>query len=279
MDERFTRHARRAVVWADEEARSLGHNYIGTEHLLLGLLREHKGIAVRVLEALNIAPDRVREQVVRIVGSDEAGIGDRRPLTPRARRALGIASEEALRLGHDRASPGYILLGLVGESEGIAAQVLCRLGADPDDVRREVVRALSDGQETPVRSPERAVGLPRNVTFRARVEGLVVQTRCGVWDEERATLQPLRLDLDYLYEAGEGEDFYRTVDYGALTEGVAGLLEREEFRLLETGVRMVGKHVLDEFPPVQKVTVALTKLRVPLDREVSGVSVEATFDR
>ncbi len=279
MDERFTRQAQRAVVWADEEARSLGHNYIGTEHLLLGLLREHQGLAGWVLKALNVAPDRVREQVVRIVGSDEAGIGDRRPLTPRARRALGIASEEALRLGHDRVSAGHILLGLVGESEGIAAQVLCRLGADPDDVRREVVRALSNGQETPVKSAERAAALPRNVTFRARVQGLVVHVRCGVWDEERATLQPLRVDLDYLYEAGGGDDLLGTVDYGAVIEGVAGLLEREEFRLLETGARMVGEHILGRFPSIREVTVTLTKLQVPVAREVSGVSVEATFGR
>ena len=139
MHERFTESARRVVALADEEARSLGHNYIGTEHLLLGLLGEQEGVAVRVLKALSIAPDRVREQVVRIVGGDEAGMGDRRPLTPRARGALGIASEEGLRLGHDHAGTGHVLLGLVGESEGIAAQVLCRLGAESERIRREVV--------------------------------------------------------------------------------------------------------------------------------------------
>jgi ATP-dependent Clp protease ATP-binding subunit ClpA len=83
VHERFTESARRVVALVDEEARSLGNNYIGTEHLLLGLLGEQEGVAVRVLKALSIAPDRVREQVVRIVGGDEAGMGDRRPLTPR----------------------------------------------------------------------------------------------------------------------------------------------------------------------------------------------------
>src|SRR5215217_3546886 len=174
-DDRFTRSARRAVVLADEEARSLGHNYIGTEQPLLGLLGEQEGVAIRVLEALNVAPDRVREQVIRIVGSDEAGMGDRRPLTPRTRRALGVGSEEALRLGHDHVGTGHVLLGLMGESEGIAAQVLYRLGADPHGVRREVVRALGDGRETALGGTERVIGLLRTTTFRARVEGFVVQ--------------------------------------------------------------------------------------------------------
>jgi dihydroneopterin aldolase len=111
------------------------------------------------------------------------------------------------------------------------------------------------------------------------VEGLVVQTCCGVTDEERARPQALRVDLDYLYEAGEGDDLLGTVDYGALIEGVARLLEREEFRLLETGARMVGEHVLGRFPSIQEVTVVVTKVRVPVVREVSGVSVETTFGR
>lgn len=107
----------------------------------------------------------------------------------------------------------------------------------------------------------------------------MVQVRCGVADEERTTPQPLRIDLRYSYDAGEGDDLDGTVDYGALIEGVARLLEKEEFKLLETGTRMVGEHVLNSFPPVREVTVSVTKLLVPIDREVSGVSVEATFYR
>jgi dihydroneopterin aldolase len=279
VHDRFTQAARRAVVLADEEACSLGHNYIGTEHLLLGLLREQEGVAVRALEALGVAPDRARERVIHVVGSREASTGDRRPLTPRACRALELASEEALHLGHDCVGSGHLLLGLVRESRGVAAQVLYRLGVDPDGVRRGVARIPDDGEETTVGNIGRVMDLPRAKTFRTRVEGLVVQARCGVTDEERALPQALRVDLDYLYEAGEGDYLLKTVDYGALIEGVAGLLEREEFRLLETGARMVGEHVLDRFPPVREVTVAVTKLRVPVAREVSGVSVEATFGR
>jgi 7,8-dihydroneopterin aldolase/epimerase/oxygenase len=111
------------------------------------------------------------------------------------------------------------------------------------------------------------------------VEGLVVKAHCGVTDEERAWTQTLRVDLDYLYEAGEGDELSETVDYGAMIEGVAELLERKEFKLLEAGARMVGEYVLDGFPPVREVTVSVAKLNVPIEREVSAVSVEATFGR
>ncbi len=155
--------------------------------------------------------------------------------------------------------------------------MLYKLGAHPDGVRREMSRALEDSGETDVEGINDTASFSYATGFRTRVGGLVVHARCGAADEERALPQALRVDLNYFYEEGEG--LRRVVDCGTVIESVAKLLEREEFRLLETGVRMVGKHVLDEFPLVQKVTVALTKLRVPLDREVSGVSVEATFDR
>ena len=107
----------------------------------------------------------------------------------------------------------------------------------------------------------------------------MVHARCGATEEERALPQALQVDLDYSYKAGKGDDLSETVDYGAVIEGVAGLLEREEFQLLETGARTVGEHILDKFPPVWKVTVTVTKLRVPVARAVSGVSVEVTFGR
>jgi ATP-dependent Clp protease ATP-binding subunit ClpC len=267
------------VILAGEEARRLGHKYIGTEHLLLGLLWEQEGIVARALEALDVAPNKVREQVICVVGSRVADTEDyRRPLTPRARKVLEVALEEALRLGHDCVGAEHILLGLVGEPEGIAAQVLYKLGANPDGVRYEVVRML-DSREEPIGGVDRTADPLRATVFRARVEGLMVQARCGVTDEERARPQALRVDLNYLYEAGGGDDLLDTVDYSAVIEGVAGLLEREEFRLLETGARMVGKHVLGRFPSIREVTVTVTKLWVPVAREVSGVSVETTFGR
>ena len=180
----------------------------------------------------------------------------------------------------------HILLGLMRKPKGAAARVLSNLGVDLDEVRRKVVRALGAGRarrvlETFVGGDMGRVAASRTIkkAFRARVEGLVIRARCGVTDEERAAPQPLRLDLDYLYEAGERDDLYATVDYGTVVECVTELLEKGEFRLLETGVRMVGEHVLGEFPPVREVTVRVTKVRGAVDREVSGISVEATFVR
>ncbi len=111
----------------------------------------------------------------------------------------------------------------------------------------------------------------------ARIEGLLVHARCGVTAEERALPQALRVDLQYRYRAGEGDELGETVDYGAVLREVAELLEREEFRLLETGMRRVGTHVLESFSEIWEVTVMVTKLHVPVDCTVSGVSVEATF--
>lgn len=107
----------------------------------------------------------------------------------------------------------------------------------------------------------------------------MVHVHCGVSEEERALPQTLRVDLDYAYETGATDDLAGTVDYGTLIEGVAELLEREEFKLLETGVRRVGGHVLGAFPTIGGVTVSLTKLGVPVARSLSGVSVSATFGR
>jgi dihydroneopterin aldolase len=115
--------------------------------------------------------------------------------------------------------------------------------------------------------------------FRAKVEGLVVHAYCGDTDEERTLPQALRGDFDYLYEAETGDELAGTVNYGSIVEGVAGVLEKEEFGLLETGARRVGEHVLSGFPAVREVTALVTKLRVPVSRTVSGVSVEVTFSR
>jgi dihydroneopterin aldolase len=272
----FTSSGQRALTLAGEAARNLGHKCIGTEHLLLGLLEEHRGAAVRALEALNVAPDRVRERVIRTVGYgvDKKDYG--RPLTPRAREALELALEEALRTTRNYAAGEHILLGLLRESKGVAARVLGELGANLDGVRREVERIV-DGKEKIAEGAHRTARLSPATGFRARIKGLVIRACCGLTDEERAVPQPLRVDLGYLYEAGEGDDLFQTVDYGAIVESVADLMENEEFKLLETGARMVGEYVLGEFPSVREVTITVTKLNVPVAREVSGVSVEATF--
>jgi hypothetical protein len=143
MFERFTERARQVVVLAQEEARTLNHSHIGTEHILLGLLREDEGLAARVLENLDVTVERVRGQVVRIVGSGETTPSGQIPFTPRAKKVLELALREALSLSHDYIGTEHILLALVGENEGVAARILLDFDADPEKIRGEVVRMLS----------------------------------------------------------------------------------------------------------------------------------------
>src|SRR6201746_814827 len=143
MFERFTERARQVVGVAQEEARTLKHNYIGTEHILLGLLREEEGLAARVLESLDITVERVRAQVVRIVGSGEEVTSGQIPFTPRAKKVLELALREALSLGHNYIGTEHILLGLVRENEGVAARILLDFDADSEKIRNEVIRMLS----------------------------------------------------------------------------------------------------------------------------------------
>src|ERR1700716_4071762 len=141
--ERFTERARQVVVLAQDEARALKHNYIGTEHILLGLLREEEGLAARVLESLDITVEEVRAQVVRIVGSGEEVTSGQIPFTPRAKKVLELALREALSLGHNYIGTEHILLGLVRENEGVAARILLDFDADSEKIRNEVIRMLS----------------------------------------------------------------------------------------------------------------------------------------
>ena len=143
MFERFTERARQVVVLAQEEARTLKHNYIGTEHILLGLLREEEGLAARVLEGLEITVEEVRAQVIKIVGSGEEVTSGQIPFTPRAKKVLELALREALSLGHNYIGTEHILLGLVRENEGVAARILADFDADSEKIRNEIIRMLS----------------------------------------------------------------------------------------------------------------------------------------
>jgi ATP-dependent Clp protease ATP-binding subunit ClpA len=144
--ERFTERARQVVVLAQEEARTLQHNYIGTEHLLLGLLREQQGIPARVLESLDVTLERVRAQVVRIVGAGEEVTESQVPFTPRAKKVLEMALREALELHHNYIGTEHILLGLTREHEGVAARILLDFDADPETIRRAVIGMLSGSE-------------------------------------------------------------------------------------------------------------------------------------
>jgi ATP-dependent Clp protease ATP-binding subunit ClpC len=134
------------VVFAQEEARALNHDYIGTEHILLGLIREGKGVAVKALEALGISPESLRERVEEVIGHGEETPQGHIPFTPRAKSVLQLSLQESRQLGHHYIGTEHILLGLLDESDGIAGQVLLSAGASPDGVRQQVTRLLADYQ-------------------------------------------------------------------------------------------------------------------------------------
>jgi ATP-dependent Clp protease ATP-binding subunit ClpC len=171
MFERFTGQARRVVVLAQEEAQTLGHQYIGTEHILLGLLSEREGLAAQALSSLEISLDAAREQVAEIVGQGSGQRGGHIPFTPRTKKVLELSLREAQRLGHDNIGTEHILLGLVHEGDGVGAQILVRLGTSLDRVQEQVlatVRAAPAEQTRQVtvgRVP--GGGMPPGVTLRA----------------------------------------------------------------------------------------------------------------
>jgi ATP-dependent Clp protease ATP-binding subunit ClpC len=155
MFERFTDRARRVVVLAQEEARMLNHNYIGTEHILLGLIHEGEGVAAKGLESLGISLEGVRSQVEEIIGQGQQAPSGHIPFTPRAKKVLELSLREALQLGHNYIGTEHILLGLIREGEGVAAQVLVKLGADLNRVRQQVIQLLSgyQGKEAAATGP------------------------------------------------------------------------------------------------------------------------------
>ncbi len=180
MFERFTDRARRVLVLAQEEARLLNHNFIGTEHILLGLIHEGEGVAAKALESLGISLEAVREKVEETIGPAGSSPTGSPPFTPRAKKVLELSLREALQLGHNYIGTEHMLLGLVREGEGVAAQVLVNLGADLSRVRQQVIQLLSgyqgkesasggpsSGQETPSGSPV-LDQFGRNLTTLAR---------------------------------------------------------------------------------------------------------------
>ena len=191
MFERFTERARQVVVLAQDEARALRHNYIGTEHILLGLLREEEGLAARVLRSLGVTLEEVRAQVSRMIGPGEAVFTGQIPFTPRAKKVLELSLREALTLGHNHIGTEHMLLAVVRETEGVAARVLLDLDADPVTIRNEVIRMLSGpdappppSEPAPAPMPQRPAELRewphaesrvgRSLDVRALLPGLIV---------------------------------------------------------------------------------------------------------
>jgi ATP-dependent Clp protease ATP-binding subunit ClpC len=172
--ERFTERARQVVVLAQDEARLLKHNYIGTEHILLGLLREEEGLAARVLGSLDITVEEVRAQIARVIGQgDEPVRTGQIPFTPRAKKVLELALKEALALNHKYIGTEHVLLGLVRESEGVAARILLDFDVDAEKVRKAIIRMLGGAQPPPPGDP----GLQQEI--REREWGRIRRRRTG----------------------------------------------------------------------------------------------------
>jgi ATP-dependent Clp protease ATP-binding subunit ClpC len=148
--ERFTEKARQVVVFAQDDARILGHNYIGTEHLLLGLLRVEDGVAAKVLDSLGVTHEQTREQVARIIGTGESerGVGQI-PFTPRAKKVLELSLREALSIGHNYIGTEHILLGLARENHGVAARILLDFGVDSERIRDGVLEVVGPVRQQP----------------------------------------------------------------------------------------------------------------------------------
>jgi ATP-dependent Clp protease ATP-binding subunit ClpC len=185
MFERFTNRARRVLVLAQEEARLLNHNFIGTEHILLGLIHEGEGLAAEALESLGITLQAAREKVEDAVGPAGSSTTGSPPFTPGAKKVLELSLREALQLGHDSIDTEHMLLGLVREGEGVAVQVLLSLGADLSRVRSSVLSLLQKGNlGTP--KPHAAAHRQRSIPLRVRT------ARPSVHDQRRGQLDSPR---------------------------------------------------------------------------------------
>jgi len=224
MFERFTDRARRVIVLAQEEARMLNHNWIGTEHILLGLLHEGEGVVAKALESLGISLDAVRQQVEEIIGEGQQAQSGHIPFTPRAKKVLELSRHEMSQLGHNYIGTEHILLGLIREGDGVAAQVLVTRGADLNRVRQQVIQLLHGHQPkepVPARSAARE-NTPLSAV-QARLEA-VEQRLAAI--EQRLGIGPDTSDLDeqIAQVCREKESAINAQDY----EQAAALRDREK---------------------------------------------------
>jgi hypothetical protein len=240
MFERFTDRARRAVALAQEEAKRLNHNYIGTEHILLGLIHEGEGVAAKALESLGISLDAVRQQVEEIIGQGQQPPSEHVPFTPRAKKVLELSLRESKQLGHSYIGTEHILLGLIREGDGVAAQVLVKLGADLNRVRQQVIQLLHgyQGEEPRLarRPPEEGEPVAE---VQARLD--VIEARLTGIDfllvavEQRVGIRPDTADLDEQIDTVRGE---RQAAADAQNyEQAAALRDREKELLADKAAR------------------------------------------
>ena len=203
MFERFTSQSRRVVVLAQEEARMLDHNYIGTEHLLLGLVHEGRGSAARVLAAMDVTLDAARKQVVEIIGRGQVQPSGHIPFTPRAKKSLELSLREALQLGDGYIGTGHLLLGLIHQGNGVAIQILGNLGVDLKDLRTQMTEEMrsqpEEGQEAPAAERERQ---HLRVYLRGEVRGLLdtIDLRLNAIEQRLGITRPVSAALRALEE-------------------------------------------------------------------------------
>ena len=260
------------MVLAQEVARLLNHNYIGTEHILLGLIHEGEGVAARSLQTLGIRLDSVRSQVVETIGQGHQSPSGNIPFTRRAKKVLELSLREALQLGHNYIGTEHILLGLIREGDGVAAQVLEKLGADLPKVRETVIRLLPGGSgDEPLRSGPAIRGPADSIILK----GLRIPARHGATEEERAAGQTFVLDvvatLD-LMPAGRTDDLSETVDYGFLAGAIHRQVSGEQWNLIETVAERVADLVLEN-GQVTRVEVTVHKPEAPIEVPFEDVAV------
>ena len=237
MLERFTDRARRVVKLAEEEARMLNHNYIGTEHILLGLIREDEGVAAKALESLGISLQAVRQQVEEIIGQGQQVPFEVIPFTPQSKKVLELSLRESLQLGHSYIGTEHILLGLIREGDGVAAQVLVKLGADLNRVRQQVIQLISGQQPQPGHLAPRE-GAPAT-EVRARLDA--IEARLTAIEallaavEQRVGIRPDTTDLDDQIDRVRGER--QAAADAHKYEQAASLREREKELLASKATR------------------------------------------
>jgi dihydroneopterin aldolase len=269
MFERFTDRARRVVVHAQENARLLNHDYIGTEHLLLGLIQEVEGVAAQGLLDLGVRLDPVWTEVTETVGRGHQPPSGHISFTPRAKKVLELSLKETLQLGHTYVATGHILLGLVREGEGVAARVLEKLGADLPRVRQTIIRLLSEGaggKQVPA-----AADPADSITLR----GLRVRAHHGVMEQERVTGQTFVVDVKAcidLSEAGTTDELSSTLDYAILAEAIHRRVSGERWNLIERVAERVADLVLED-SRVVRMEVTVHKPEAPIGVEFEDVSV------
>ena len=279
MFERFTERARNVMVLAQEEARHMRHDYIGTEHLLLGLLKEDEGVAARALRAVNVSLDVAREQVQNIVGYGEEETGGQVPFTPRSKKILELSLKEALQIGHNYIGTEHILLGLVRDSEGVAARTLSNLDVDADDVRREVVRMLGGGarpdpfdQVEAEMEAEEASGrrAERRMLFKGRINSIKVET---------ASMGAFTVSLDYTYAKSNTADSSEVVETAELISHVRSVFEGQELSTVEDGISAVGMPLFGQYPKLREITVSAAHWIEAGESGDYEVTTSATFRR